>query len=83
MANKFEMFRKIQFSIFLLASSHIPAQAVDDTSASQTGTLDGVKFLSSSYKISQPPIEMDKLTSQSFLPDQEITTSGPCLFFAQ
>ena len=42
MANAFDIFSNIQFSTFLLASSHIPAHAVALTQASQTGTEEGV-----------------------------------------
>lgn len=42
MANKLEIFNTIQFSIFRLDSSHMPAHAVALTQASQTGTVDGL-----------------------------------------
>ena len=45
-ATMFETLRKIQFSIFRRAKSHIPAQATDDTKASKIGTSELVKLTS-------------------------------------
>lgn len=41
-ATRFEILRKIQFSILRLAKSHIPAHAVEETNASSKGTSESV-----------------------------------------
>src|SRR3954464_8514093 len=65
MANRLEIFNKIQFSSLRFASSHIPAQAVDDTQASHTGTFEVVKFLSITYSILQPTNTISKVIIHS------------------
>ena len=49
MAKALLMLSKIQFSIFRLASSHIPAHAVALTHESASGTVESVKFTSTVY----------------------------------
>src|SRR3954470_19211301 len=67
MANKLLTLSKIQFSNLRLASSHIPAHAVDDTQASQIGTVESVKFFSSKYKTPHPTKIISKVIAQSCL----------------
>ena len=66
MANAFDIFSNIQFSIFLLASSHMPAQAVALTHASQTGTVEGVKYFNNKYRKMLPPTTIPPTIPHSF-----------------
>src|SRR5690606_8884597 len=54
MANALLILSNIQFSIFRLANNHIPAHAVDDTQASQTGTSESVKWVSDKDRMKKP-----------------------------
>lgn len=48
------MFSQTQFSIFRLASSHMPAHAVALTHASQAGTVESVKCRNVWYSSGKP-----------------------------
>ena len=58
MAKRFDTLSSIQFSIFLRASSHIPAHAVVLAQASQNGTVDEVNLLSIKYSNLKPTTTM-------------------------
>ena len=53
-AKRLDRLSNSQFSTFLRASNHIPAQAVAATQASQAGTLESVYPSRTKYMSSQP-----------------------------
>ena len=55
MAKALDMLSKSQFSILRRANSHIPAQPVALTQASQAGTSESVKKVRNKNKITDPP----------------------------
>src|SRR5258706_229712 len=57
----------IQFSTLRLASNQVPAQAVELTHASHTGTVDGVKVINAKYSIPHPTKIMISEMIHSFL----------------
>ena len=83
MANRLEMLSNIQFSSLRLASNHIPAQAVDDTHASHTGTFEVVNFLSNTYNIAHPANTIVKVIAHSVRVNQLIFTGGSSRFLIQ
>src|SRR4051812_323111 len=83
MANRLETFNNIQFSNLCFASSHIPAQAVDDTQASHTGSFEVVKFLSITYNMPQPTNTISKVIIHSLRVVKVIFTGASPRFFNQ
>jgi len=61
----------------------MPAHALDDTHASQTGTFDGVKFLSNRYKTNHPTKVIARLIANSRPSHQLIFTGGLFFLFIQ
>ena len=82
-AKPFEMFSRIQFSILLLAKSHMPAHAVELIHASQAGTVEEVKRDRINYNTSHPPRTMATVIIHSCRPAKSTFTGGSFLFLIQ
>lgn len=65
MTKRLLILSKIQFSIFRFANSHIPAQAVELTHASQYGTSESVKLNNKKLRIKKPNIEIARIILHS------------------
>src|ERR1035438_5582709 len=82
-AKALEMFSNTQFSIFRLASSHMPAHAVELTHASQYGTVEVVNLASSSASTAKLMDVIMITVSHSSGSHADIFTCGWSFFFAQ
>src|SRR3954468_6061572 len=83
MANRLLMLSNTQFSTLRLASSHIPAHAVDDTHESQIGTVEGVNLTRMIYNIPHPPKTINRVINHSRLLEKLTFTAGRWRFFIQ